>query len=68
MSKFQFLDYQYIQEMYIQMINCHNNTLIFYDERNLHRYYFAKFSDIVYHIVTNSDISRIYSIRNIEYE
>jgi len=59
------LSYGEEREMYNQMVNEPNNTVIFYDERHLHRYYFAKFNNIVYHIVTNSDISRIYTIRSI---
>lgn len=58
------LSYGEERDMYNQMVNEPNNTLIFYDERHLYRYYFAKFNDTVYHIVTNSDISRIYTIHN----
>lgn len=59
------LSYAEEREMYEHMINEPNNTVIFYDERHLHRYYFAKFNHIVYHIVTNSDMTRIYTIREI---
>ena len=59
------LSYGEEREMYNQMINEPNNTVIFYGERHLHRYYFAKFNDIVYHIVTNSDMTRIYTVREI---
>lgn len=59
------LSYGEERDMYNQMVNEPNNTVIFYDERHLYRYYFAKFNNTVYHIVTNSDMSRIYTIRSI---
>jgi len=56
------LRYNEEREMYNQLTDAPNNTVIFYDERQFHRYYFVKFNYRPYHIVTNSDMSRIYTI------
>ena len=54
------------QDAYEEVIVQPNGTVILYGERMNHKYYFAKVNDIVYHIVTNEEMSRIYCIRVIE--
>jgi hypothetical protein len=55
------------QDAYQEVIVQPNGTVILYGERMNHKYYFAKFNEIVYHIVTNEEMSKIYCIRVIEF-
>lgn len=55
------------QDMYNEIIDQPNGTVILYSERLNHRYYFCKINDSVYHIITNQEMSQIYCIRVIEY-
>jgi len=59
------LSYGEERYMYNQLVDAENQTVIFYDERHFYRYYFTKFNDRVYHIVTNGDFTSIYTIREI---
>lgn len=54
------------QEAYYEIIDQINGMVILYADRMNYRYYFAKFNDTVYHIVTNGEMSRVYCIRVIE--
>jgi hypothetical protein len=54
------------KEAFESLINEPDNTIILYDDRNNHRYYFGKFNNQVYHVVTKSDMTFIYCVRQIE--
>jgi len=60
------LQYGEEKEGYNMIIEEPNETIILYTVRNNHRYYFAKFNEQVYHIVTNEALTVLFSIRIID--
>lgn len=55
------------QEAYDSLINEPNNTVILYDERNNHKYYFGKINGQIYHVITNTDMTNVYCVRILDY-
>jgi hypothetical protein len=51
------------QEAYESLINQPNNTIILFDERSNHKYYFGKLNGQIYHVITNSNMTTIYCVR-----
>lgn len=54
------------EEAYHNIIDQPNGTVILYSDRMNYRYYFTKFNERVYHIVTNGEMNRVYCIRVIQ--
>ncbi len=55
------------REMYDRLVESPNNTIVLYDIRHSHRYYFGKINERIYQVVTSEDFSRIYTAHIINF-
>ncbi len=59
------LNYMEEREMYEMANNEPDGTIFLYNSRHNHRYYCMKIYGRVYHIVTNDDLTDVYSVSEI---
>jgi hypothetical protein len=55
-------------DAYQRVINMPENSYILYTSRLYHCYYFCKFNNSIFQVVTNEDLSDVYIVRNMSQE